>query len=180
MDDKKDEKPIENPPADEPEPADGKHHLTESVGNLITSTAGAIAETVKDAASSIVQLAKTPPVISGRIETAHPPVEENFDAPPMTAEEIAEHAAAETQPVAIAKREKRKKVSAKRTASKKAALPKESAAKKAVKTSAKKTRKAVSKKRSKKLAKKSTKKVSKKAPKKMPKTKSKKAKRSKR
>jgi hypothetical protein len=65
-------------------------------------------ESVKDIASSVTEAVKsTPP--SARTETAIPPVEENFDAPPMTAEELAHHAAADTQPVTPAKKAPRKK-----------------------------------------------------------------------
>jgi hypothetical protein len=47
-------------------------------------------ETVKEVASSVTEvIASAPPS-----QRAEPAPEENFDAPPMTAEELAEHAAA--------------------------------------------------------------------------------------
>jgi hypothetical protein len=54
---------------------------------------------MKEAAASVAAHIPVPAAVSNRVETAHPPVEENFDAPPMTAEELAEQAAADTQPV---------------------------------------------------------------------------------
>jgi hypothetical protein len=57
-------------------------------------------ETVKDIASSVTEAVKSAPP-SARTEKA--PSEEDLDAPPMTAEEIAQHAAADTQPVIPAK-----------------------------------------------------------------------------
>ena len=53
-------------------------------------------ETVKEVASSVTEvIASAPPS-----QRAEPAPEENFDAPPMTADELAEHAAADTQPPA--------------------------------------------------------------------------------
>lgn len=59
---------------------------------------------VKGAAASLSELAGAP----NYVETPVPPVEENFDAPPRSADEIAEHAAANVQPTAVKKRPKRK------------------------------------------------------------------------
>jgi hypothetical protein len=53
-------------------------------------------ETVREVASSVTEvIASAPPS-----QRAEPAPEENFDAPPMTADELAEHAAADTQPPA--------------------------------------------------------------------------------
>jgi hypothetical protein len=60
-------------------------------------------ESVKDIASSVTEAVKSAPP-SARSETAIPPVEENVDARPMTAEELAHHAAADTQPVTSTKK----------------------------------------------------------------------------
>jgi hypothetical protein len=96
-----------------------KPGITAGVTNLIGTTVTSIAESVKDIASSITAHIKSPSTVSNRVETAHPPVEENFDAPPMTAKEIARHAAAETQPVSVARKAKRREAAAaKRTAPK--------------------------------------------------------------
>ena len=63
-------------------------------------------ESVKDIASSVAEAVKSAPP-SARTETAT--FEEDLDAPPMTAEEIAQHAAADTQPVIPTKNEVRRK-----------------------------------------------------------------------
>jgi hypothetical protein len=110
---------------------------------------------VKDAASVVVEVAKSSPAVSNRVETAVPPVEENYDAAPVTADELAAHAAAGTQPVAKIKRSKRKK----------AAVVKKAAPKKATKQAKKVAKKTVAKKH-KKAAKKSAKKAAKKSAKK--------------
>ena len=70
--------------------------ITEGVAGLVSS----ITQSVKEVASTVAANITIPAAISNRVETAHPPVEENFDALPMTAEELAEHAAADTQPSA--------------------------------------------------------------------------------
>lgn len=92
--------------------------VTQTVSNLLGSTVSAITESVKDAALSLTEIAKQPPAVSNRIETAVPPVEENFNAPPMTADEIAEHAAADAQPVAAKRRATRRKAAPKGIAKK--------------------------------------------------------------
>ena len=142
--------------------------ITEGVGNLV----GSITTLVKDAASVVVDVAKSPPSVSNRVEIAIPPVEENYDAPPMTADELAEHAAADTQPVAKAKRSKRKKaVVAETAAPKKAAkrvkAPKKTAAKKTKKAATKSAKKTTKKMMPKKAAKKSKPPANKKAAKKV-------------
>src|SRR5450432_376053 len=63
-------------------------------------------ETVKEIASSVTEVITSAPP-SQRTEAAPP--EENFDAPSMTAEELAHHAAADTQAVPPAERAPRKK-----------------------------------------------------------------------
>jgi hypothetical protein len=155
------------------EPGNKPDSIAEGVSNLV----GSITNLVKEAATVVVDAAKPSPSVSNRVETAVPPVEENYDAPPMTADELAEHAAADTQPAAKAKRLKRKKAAvAKKAAPKKAApkkaakqatkAPKKSAARKAGKKNAKKTTatKSASKKKSatRKAAKKTARKVAKK------------------
>jgi hypothetical protein len=87
------------PPVPETESAE-KTGIAEGVTTLISSTVSSITASVKEAASSVAATIKIPAAISNQVETAHPPVEENLDAPPMTAEQIAEHAAADTQPAA--------------------------------------------------------------------------------
>jgi hypothetical protein len=142
MDNEKQVKPHpENDPPEKPS------SITEGVSNLI----GSIAVTVKDAASVITDHIKSPAEVSNRVETAVPPVEENLDARPMTADEIAENAAADVQPVAPVKRAKRKKP----------AVAKKAAPKKATKR-AKKASKKTAVKKTKKAAKKSVKKAAKK------------------
>ena len=146
-------------------------------------------EIVKGVASSVTEVVTSAPP-SQRTE-AVPAVEENLDAPPMTAEEIAHHAAADTQPVIAAKKIPRQKAAApslsgritptydipvpdspmpapkkrkkaKKSVEKPAKAAKQKTVKKAVKKS--KTKKAVKKtgKKSKKTAKKTVKKSSKK------------------
>lgn len=150
MDDEKQPEPVTE--KDPPE----KPSISEGVSNLI----GSIAATVKDVASVVTDHIKEPPSISNRIETGVPPVEENLDAPPMTADEIAENVAADVQPVATAKRAKRKKtVAAKKAPPKKAT---KRAKKSSKKTVAKKAAKKSVKKAAKKFAKKSVKKAAKK------------------
>jgi hypothetical protein len=161
----------------EPQPdieaADEPGNKPNSIGEGVSNLVGSITNLVKEAASVVVDAAKPSALVSNRVETAVPPVEENYDAPPMTADELAEHAAADTQPVAKAKRPKRKKAAvAKKAAPKKAApkkakkAQKKSAAKKVGKKSAKKTTatKSARKKKSatKKAAKKTARKVAKK------------------
>jgi hypothetical protein len=153
---------------------------------------------VKDIASSVTEAIKTAPP-SERVETAVPPVEENFDAPPMTAEELAHHAAADTQPVITAQTPlkeaaapslsgrvtptydiptpdtpmpspKKRKTAVKKKVVKKPAKAAKKSSKKAVK-------KAKAKKAGKKTAPKKSKKVAKKTAKKSPKKKGKKSKR---
>ena len=150
MDNEKQVKPHpENDPPEKPS------SITEGVSNLI----GSIAVTVKDAASAITDHIKSPAEVSNRVETAVPPVEENLDARPMTADEIAENAAADVQPVATAKRAKRKKPAvAKKAAPKKAtkrATP-QKANKRVAKAAKARTSKAPAKKSSKKTAKKAS------------------------
>jgi hypothetical protein len=67
-------------------------------------------EIVKDVASSVTEVVTSAPP-SQRTE-AVPAVKENLVAAPMTAEEIAHHAAADTQPVMAAKKIPRKKAAA--------------------------------------------------------------------
>lgn len=68
--------------------------ITEGVGNLVQS----VSHLVKETASVVTGHLKSPAAVSKRIETAVPEIEENYDAPPMTADELAEHAAADNQP----------------------------------------------------------------------------------
>ena len=135
-------------------------------------------ESVKDIASSVTEAVKSAPP-SARTETAIP-VEENLDAPPMTAEELAQHAAADTQPVTPAKKARRGKTTSPNLSGritptydfpppdspmpssrngkgvvKKAKKPTKAAKKKAVKQAAKKTVKKAKKAPPKKSAKKS-------------------------
>jgi hypothetical protein len=62
-------------------------------------------EAVRDVASSVAEVVTSAPPS----QRAEPAPEENFDAPPMTADELAEHAAAVAQPVPPAKNASRKK-----------------------------------------------------------------------
>ena len=94
--------------------------ITQGVSNLFGSTVEAITETVKDAASTLAQVIQPALPASHRLETAVPPVEETYDAPPMTAEEIARHAAADVQPSPAKKWDKRKKATKTPAAKKKA------------------------------------------------------------
>src|ERR1700755_1756292 len=110
-----------------------KSSITAGVTSLIGATVSSITESVKDVDSSITAHIMSPSALSNRVETAHPPVEENFDAPPMTAEEIAKHAAAETRPASVAKKAKRREAAAI-----KRAAPKSTAKTSVVKRSAKK------------------------------------------
>jgi hypothetical protein len=134
--------------------------ISEGVNNLV----GSIKTLVTDATSVITDHIKSPAEVSNRVETAVPPVEENYDAPPMTADEIAQHAAADTQPVPKAKRSKRKKAAVAKTAPPKKATkrakkaPKKTVAKKAKKAAKTSAKKAVKKKSAKKSVKKSAKK----------------------
>jgi hypothetical protein len=112
--------------------------ITQGVSNLLGSTVSAITETVKDAASTLAEYAKPTLPASNRVESAVPPVEENYDAPPMTADEIAELAAADVQPVTARKRSKRKKATTKKKLVKKAAKTGANKASKARKATAKK------------------------------------------
>jgi len=131
-----------------------------SIGEGVSNLVGSITTLVKDAASVVVDVAKSPASVSNRVETAVPPVEENYDAAPMNADELAEHAAADIQPTAKAKRAKRKKaVVAKKVAPKKATKRAKKAPKR---TAAKKAKKAAKKIAKKKTAKKSVKKSAKK------------------
>jgi hypothetical protein len=96
-------------------------------------------DTVKDLTNSMVAAVTPDPP-----ERSVVPSEPNFDAGPMTADEIARRAAADTQPVAIAKGAKRKQASRakKVTPLKKVAnRPKKAVTKKSAKKSAKKTTK---------------------------------------
>lgn len=68
--------------------------IAEGVGNLVES----VTHLVKETASVVVDHMKSPAAVSNRVETAIPKVEENYDAPPMTADELAAHAAADNQP----------------------------------------------------------------------------------
>jgi hypothetical protein len=147
MDDEKEEKPAIQATAGDTKQDDEKPGISQGVSALISSTVNAITESVRGAASSIAEIAKTTPAVSRREETAHPPVAENFDAPPMTADEIAREAAADVQPVATANK-------AKKAASAKKAMPRKAAEKIAKKT-AKKSKKVTAKKNPKKSAKKS-------------------------
>lgn len=90
MDDKK-----EADPTEAREPPDKPSTIAEGVSNLV----GSATHLVKETASVIVDHIKTPTEVSSRVETDAPPVEENSDAPPMTADELAEQAAADNQPV---------------------------------------------------------------------------------
>ena len=137
-------------------------------------------ETVKDVASSVTEVVTSAPP-SQRTEAAPP--EENFDAPPMTAEEIAQHAAADTQPVLPAKAPRKKPASQNLSGritptydipvpdtlmpkKRKAVKTKKSAPKKSAKKSSKKSAKKSTKKATKKAVKKVTKKTAKKSAKK--------------
>jgi hypothetical protein len=171
MDDEKEEKSAVQAAAGDTKQNDEKPSISQGISGLISSTVSAITESVRGTASSIAEIAKTARTVSGRMETAHPPVAENFDAPPMTADEIAREAAADVQPVATANKARRKKA-----APPKKAAPRK-AARKIAKKTAKKSKKVAAKKSTKKSAKKSTSKakktkratgnhVSKKAPKK--------------
>ena len=131
-----------------------------SIGEGVSNLVGSITTLVKDAASVVVDVAKSPASVSDRVETAVPPVEESYDAPPMTPDELAGHAAADTQPAAKAKRAKHKKaVVAKKAAPKKATKRAKKAPKR---TAAKTAKKAAKKSAKKKAAKKSVKKSAKK------------------
>jgi hypothetical protein len=128
-------------------------------------------ETVKEVASSVTEVVTSAPP-SQRAEAVPP--EENFDAPSMTAEELAHHAAADTQPVLPAKapRKKSPNLSGRITPTydipvpdtpmpspkKRRAVKTKKSAKKASKKSAKKAVKKVTKKTAKKSAKKTVKK----------------------
>jgi hypothetical protein len=68
--------------------------IAEGVGNLVES----VTHLVKETASVVVDHIRSPAAVSNRVETAVPKVEENYDAPPMTADELAAHAAADHQP----------------------------------------------------------------------------------
>src|SRR5262245_47780535 len=68
--------------------------IAEGVGNLVES----VTHLVKETASVVVDHIKSPGAVSKRVETAVPPVEENYDAPAMTADGLADHAAADNQP----------------------------------------------------------------------------------
>jgi hypothetical protein len=74
--------------------------IAEGVGNLVES----VTHLVKETASVVVDHIKSPAAVSNRVETAVPKVEENYDAPPMTADELAAHAAADHQPSEAAPR----------------------------------------------------------------------------
>lgn len=76
------------------------------IGEGFSNLIGSITTTVKDAASAIAEVAKSSPSVSSRVAMA-PPDQETLDARPMTAEEIAEHAAADVRPAATVKRKKR-------------------------------------------------------------------------
>jgi hypothetical protein len=129
-------------------------------------------EAVKDVASSVAEVVTSAPP-SLRTEAAPP--EENFDASPMTAEELAQHAAADTQPEPPVRDAPKKPTSPNLSGritptydiplpgtpmpspkKRKAAVKKSSkkSAKKASKTTAKKAAKTVTKKTAKKSAKK--------------------------
>jgi hypothetical protein len=148
----------------EPQPDTDAQEKPSSVSEGVNNLVGSIKTLVTDATSVITDHIKSPAEISNRVETAVPPVQENYDAPPMTADEIAQHAAADTQPVPKAKRSKRKKASvAKTTAPKKATkrakkAPKKTVAKKAKKAAKTSAKKAVKKKSAKKSVKKLAKK----------------------
>jgi len=152
----------------EPQPDTDASEKPSSIGEGVSNLVGSITTLVKDAASVVVDVAKSPASVANRVETAVPPVEENYDAPSMSADELAEHAAADTQPAAKAERSKRRKaVVAKKSAPKKATkrakkAPKTTTAKKTKKAAKKSARKAPKKKSAKKSVKKSTKKKSKK------------------
>jgi colicin import membrane protein len=63
-------------------------------------------ESIKDIASSVTEVVKSaPPSARAEMGTA----EEDFDSPPMTAEELAHHAAADTQPAIPEKKATRNK-----------------------------------------------------------------------
>ena len=99
----------EIPPVPETESSE-KPSITEGVSGRITSTISSLTESMKEAASSVAAHIKSPVAVSNRVETSHP-IAENFDAPPMTAEEIAEHAAADTQPTPAKKVPRKKRAS---------------------------------------------------------------------
>jgi hypothetical protein len=126
-------------------------------------------ETVKDVASSVTEVVTSAPP-SQRTEPVPP--EDNFDAPPMTAEELAEHAAADTQPEAPRKKPPSPNLSGRITPTYDIPVPdtpmpspkKRKAAKKSSKKLApKKSAKKSTKKTSKRTAKKATKKAAKRA-----------------
>jgi hypothetical protein len=148
----------------EPQPDTDAQEKPSSIGEGVNNLVGSIKTLVTDATSVITDHIKSPAEVSNRVETAVPPVEENYDAPSMTADEIAQHAAADTQPVPKAKRSKRKKAAvAKTTAPKKATkrakkAPKKTVAKKAKKAAKTSAKKAVKKKSAKKSVKKLAKK----------------------
>ena len=122
-------------------------------------------ETVKEVASSVTEVITSAPP-SQRAEAAPP--EENFDAPPMTADELAQHAAADTQGVPSAKKAPRKKPASPNLSGRitptydipvpDTPMPSPKKRKEAVKNSPKKSAKKASKKTAKKAAKKVTKK----------------------
>ena len=160
----------------EPQPDTDASEKPSSIGEGVSNLVGSITTLVKDAASVVVDVAKSPASVANRVETAVPPVEENYDAPSMSADELAEHAAADTQPVAKAKRSKRKKaVVAETAAPKKAAkrvkARKNTAAKKTKKAATKSAKKTAKKMMPKKVAKKSKSPAKKKAAKKVAKKK---------
>ena len=76
------------------EPPEKPSTITEGVSNLV----GSVTHLVKEVASTVTDHLKTPAEVSNRLQTANPPVDENYEAPPMTADELAEHAAADNQP----------------------------------------------------------------------------------
>ena len=122
-------------------------------------------ETVREVASSVTEvIASAPPS-----QRAEPAPEENFDAPPMTADELAEHAAADTQPPAE-DAPASPNLSGRITPTYDIPVPDtpmpSPKKRKAVKKSSKKSAKKASKKTAKKAAKKVTKKTAKKSAKK--------------
>jgi hypothetical protein len=136
----------------EPQPDTDAQEKPSSISEGVNNLVGSIKTLVTDATSVITDHIKSPAEVSNRVETAVPPVEENYDAPSMTADEIAQHAAADTQPVPKAKRSKRKKAAVAKTAAPKKATKR---AKKALKkTVAKKAKKAAKTTATKKAAKK--------------------------
>jgi hypothetical protein len=155
MDDEKEARVAEAEPPEKPS-------ITAGVTSLIGATVSSITESVKDVASSITAHIMSPSAVSNRVETAHPPVEENFDAPPMTAEEIAKHAAAETQPLSVARKTKRREAAAVKRAAPKSTAKTSAVRKPAKKAAAKAPAKAAKKsKQAKKSAKKANKKTAK-------------------